>query len=145
MRSTIIPIKNESDCINKLWAIGGENGWYYMDFVWRLRGVIDKLIGGVGLRRGRTHATKINPGDSLDFWRVILASKDEKRLLLYAEMKLPGQAWLEWEIIQEDGRQFLRQKATFRPQGILGRLYWHSLHFPHQLIFKGMAKQIALA
>ena len=80
------------------------------------------------------------PRRFLDFWRVILADKTEKRLLLYAEMKLPGQAWLEWEIITEDNQYYLKQQATFRPQGLSGRLYWYLLHFPHQLIFRGMAK-----
>ena len=89
--------------------------------MWRIRGVFDKLIGGVGLRRGRTHETKINPGDALDFWRVILANKEEKRLLLYAEMKLPGQAWIEWRGVQENHQLYLRQEATFRPQGIISR------------------------
>ena len=73
------PVKSEDDCLNKLWSIGGKNGWYYWDFVWRIRGVFDKLIGGVGLSRGRTNETKINPGDDLDFWRVILENKEEKR------------------------------------------------------------------
>ena len=133
--------KNQSNCIEKLWAIGGENGWYYLDVVWRIRGVIDKFFGGVGLRRGRTNKNHINPGDSLDFWRVILADKTEKRLLLYAEMKLPGQAWLEWEIITEGNQYYLKQQATFRPQGLSGRLYWYLLHFPHQLILGEWLKQ----
>jgi uncharacterized protein YbjT (DUF2867 family) len=139
----VVPVKDQTKCIEKLWAIGGENGWYYLDVVWRIRGVIDKIFGGVGLRRGRTNKNHINPGDSLDFWRVILADKTEKRLLLYAEMKLPGQAWLEWEIITENNQYYLKQQATFRPQGLSGRLYWYLLHFPHQLIFRGMAKTIA--
>ncbi|MEK9726859.1 MAG: SDR family oxidoreductase [Candidatus Margulisiibacteriota bacterium] len=139
----IIPVNNASACLNKLWAIGGNNGWYFWDFTWRVRGVIDKLLGGVGLRRGRTHENKIYPGDALDFWRVILANKTERRLLLYAEMKLPGQAWLEWQIINENDQLYLKQEATFRPQGLLGRIYWYSLHIPHLFIFKGMAKRIA--
>ena len=137
------PVKDETACLEKLWSIGGTNGWYYWDFIWRIRGVIDKLIGGVGLRRGRTHENNIYPGDALDFWRVILANKPQQRLLLYAEMKLPGQAWLEWRIIKENDQLYLKQEATFRPHGILGRLYWHLLHIPHQFIFKGMAKQIS--
>ena len=113
----IIPVSSESDCIARLWSIGGDTGWYFGNFLWRIRGFIDKCIGGVGLRRGRTHATHINPGDALDFWRVILANKKERRLLLYAEMKMPGQAWLEWSIFEEDGQTLLRQEATFRPKG----------------------------
>jgi uncharacterized protein YbjT (DUF2867 family) len=89
------------DCektLGKIWSIGGENGWYYADLLWNIRGFVDKLFGGVGIRRGRTSPGEIVAGDALDFWRVILADKPEKRLLLYAEMKLPGEAWLEFKI-----------------------------------------------
>jgi uncharacterized protein YbjT (DUF2867 family) len=138
-----VPITDPNRCLNAFMAIGGNNGWYYWGWVWKVRGVIDKLMGGVGLRRGRTHATTIRSGDALDFWRVILANRDEKRLLLYAEMKMPGQAWLEWAIITQNNALYLRQEATFRPQGILGRLYWYALFIPHQFIFRGLAQKIA--
>lgn len=125
--------------MNKIWAIGGETGWYHANWLWELRGFIDKLFGGVGLRRGRKNSTLIFAGDSLDFWRVLYASKEEKRLLLYAEMKLPGEAWLEFEI----RNNILYQTATFRPLGIWGRNYWYSVLPFHGYIFKGMIKKIA--
>ena len=101
---------------------------------------IDKLFGGVGLRRGRTHPNKIASGDSLDFWRVLLADKEEKRLLLFAEMKVPGEAWLEFCIDKEN---VLHQTATFRPKGIWGRLYWYAMYPFHYFIFEGMLNKIA--
>ncbi len=137
-------VKNEDNVKNKLWSIGGDNGWYFWTWVWQVRGVIDKLIGGVGLRRGRTHPSHINPGDALDFWRVIYANKADGRLLLYAEMKIPGNAWIEWEIIEKNNQTELIQTATFRPWGLFGRLYWYLLYIPHHFIFRGLAKQISI-
>jgi len=128
----------EERCINRIWRIGGDTGWYYADWAWKLRGLIDKLFGGVGLRRGRTHPEHISPGDSIDFWRVLYANREEGRLLLYAEMKLPGEAWLEFRI--DGGR--LVQTATFRPRGLLGRLYWYLLYLPHMIIFRNMARKM---
>ncbi|MBK6912893.1 MAG: SDR family oxidoreductase [Ignavibacteriales bacterium] len=128
--------------IDNLWSIGGERGWYYGDWLWHLRGFLDKLAGGVGLRRGRTNKTEIHTGDTLDFWRVLAADKDNKRLLLYAEMKLPGEAWLEFKILNKDGKNFLKQTATFRPKGLLGRLYWYSVLPFHYFVFDGMAENI---
>jgi hypothetical protein len=84
--------------LKNIWSIGGERGWYYGNWLWNIRGFLDKIVGGVGLRRGRTNKTEIYPGDTLDFWRVLAADKENKRLLLYAEMKLPGEAWLEFKI-----------------------------------------------
>ena len=124
-----------------LWKIGGNQGWYYANFLWKLRGYLDKLSGGVGLRRGRTHPDKIYTGDSLDFWRVLLADKKEKRLLLFAEMKLPGEAWLEFKIVGTT----IYQTATFRPRGLWGRMYWYSLVPFHYFIFKGMVRNLAKA
>jgi hypothetical protein len=128
-------LKNVSHTLNKIWAIGGKQGWYCANGLWRLRGFIDKLFGGVGMRRGRTDDTELDVGDALDFWRVLLANKEEKRLLLYAEMKLPGEAWLEFKINEKNE---LIQTATFRPLGLLGRLYWLAVLPFHGLIFKGM-------
>ena len=125
--------------LESLWKIGGDQGWYYANWLWELRGYLDQLIGGVGLQRGRTHPNKIFTGDSLDFWRVLLADKKEKRLLLYAEMKLPGEAWLEFKIVENT----LFQTATFRPRGLWGRLYWYSLVPFHFFIFNGMINNIA--
>tara|TARA_B110000037_G_scaffold7830_1_gene8440 strand:+ start:1194 stop:2621 length:1428 start_codon:yes stop_codon:yes gene_type:complete len=132
------PIKNREDCIAKIWEIGGNIGWYYGNWLWQARGFTDKLVGGVGLRRGRTNPSTINVGDSIDFWRVLYASKEEGRLLLFAEMKLPGEAWLEFKVVDNK----LIQTATFRPLGLAGRLYWYAVFPFHGFIFKGMIQQI---
>ena len=132
-------ITDANETIRKIWAIGGNNGWYYGTLLWRIRGYIDKMVGGIGLRRGRTSPTDLHVGDSLDFWRVIFADKDKQKLLLYAEMKLPGEAWLEFKI--EDNK--LKQTATFRPRGLAGRLYWYSVLPFHGFIFRGMINKIA--
>ncbi len=136
----IMKVDNEQTSIDKIWAIGGKTGWYYGTWLWELRGFIDQLAGGVGMRRGRKSDTQITSGDALDFWRVMLADKKEKRLLLFAEMKLPGEAWLEFKI---DDKQNLRQTATFRPLGLLGRLYWYAVLPFHGFIFNGMILKIA--
>ena len=133
-------VKDPQAVLENIWKIGGENGWYYGNWLWKIRGFIDKLTGGVGLRRGRTHPDKIFPGDALDFWRVLLADKEAKRLLLFAEMKLPGEAWLEFKI---DENNILHQTATFRPRGLKGRLYWYSIIPFHYFIFGGMIRNIA--
>lgn len=133
-------VSNSEESLKKVWSIGGKNGWYYADWLWVIRGFIDKLFGGVGLRRGRKNQTKISPGEALDFWRVLIADKTEKRLLLFAEMKLPGEAWLEFKI---DNQQVLHQTATFRPLGLWGRIYWYSVLPFHGFIFKGMIRNIA--
>jgi uncharacterized protein YbjT (DUF2867 family) len=133
-------VSDNEKVINRIWSIGGSNGWYYADWLWGVRGFIDKLFGGVGLRRGRKNQDQISPGETLDFWRVLIADKREKRLLLYAEMKLPGEAWLEFRIDDENN---LHQKATFRPLGLWGRLYWYSVMPLHAFIFRGMLRNIA--
>lgn len=125
---------------DRVWSIGGETGWYYATWIWNIRGFLDKLAGGIGIRRGRTNLHDIHAGDALDFWRVLLADKENRRLLLYAEMKLPGEAWLEFSI-KED--LTLHQVATYRPKGVLGRWYWYVLMPFHFFIFKGMANRIA--
>ncbi|OUD36643.1 SDR family oxidoreductase [Flavobacterium sp. FPG59] len=124
--------------ISRIWSIGGETGWYYGDWLWDLRGFIDKLYGGVGSRRGRTNRHDIHAGDALDFWRVLYANKQEGKLILFAEMKLPGEAWLEFKIIGNT----LYQSATFRPNGIWGKLYWYSVVPFHGFIFKGMLQKL---
>lgn len=134
-----LKLENSSISLEKLWKIGGKSGWYYGTFLWELRGFIDQIFGGVGMRRGRKSDIELNTGDTLDFWRVMIANKEEKRLLLYAEMKLPGEAWLEFKIDKDDT---LTQTATFRPIGLLGRLYWYSVLPFHGLIFKGMINKI---
>jgi len=125
--------------LDRIWSIGGRNGWYYANWLWGMRGFLDKLSGGVGLRRGRKESSQLSPGDSLDFWRVLLADRNEKRLLLFAEMKLPGEAWLEFKIEND----LLIQTATFRPLGLKGRLYWYSVMPFHELVFRGMINRIA--
>ena len=131
-------VNNEKKTLERIWSIGGENGWYYADYLWKIRGFIDKISGGIGLRRGRTHPTELNPGDALDFWRVLYANKEEKRLLLFAEMRLPGEAWLEFKI---ENKQLI-QRAVFRPKGLLGRIYWFTVLPFHGLIFNGMINQL---
>lgn len=132
-------VKNVDTALENIWSIGGEKGWYYADWLWSIRGFLDKLFGGVGLKRGRTSINQLFPGSVIDFWRVILADKKEKRLLLFAEMKLPGEAWLEFKI---DDHNVFHQTATFRPVGLKGRLYWYAVLPFHAFIFKGMMKKI---
>ena len=135
----IVSFTQSPDAVQeKIWSIGGDNGWLYMNWAWKIRGFIDKLVGGIGLRRGRTHPTRLKEGDALDFWRVLVADSKNRRLLLYAEMNLPGEAWLEFKIIN----QTLYQTATFRPHGLLGRIYWYVLLPFHYLIFRGLAQAL---
>jgi len=135
-----IKLLNSEKALNRIWAIGGETGWYYGNWMWKIRGYFDKFFGGVGLRRGRTHPDEIFSGDALDFWRVLVADKNNMRLLLFAEMKVPGEAWLEFDI---DENNTLHQTATFRPKGIWGRLYWYIMIPFHYFIFGGMIRKIA--
>lgn len=123
---------------NKIWSIGGKNGWYAYNFLWKIRGYMDKIVGGVGLRRGRTNQNKIEVGDALDFWRVLYCDREQGRLLLFAEMRLPGEAWLDFKV--KDDR--LIQTATFRPRGLMGRLYWYSVYPFHGFIFDGMIDKL---
>ena len=131
-------VKNKDSALYKIWAIGGETGWYYGTFLWKIRGFIDQFFGGAGLRRGRRHPLELNAGDALDFWRVIYADKEKGKLLLYAEMILPGEAWLEFKIKDDT----LYQTATFRPHGLAGRLYWYAFVPFHWFIFNGMINKI---
>ncbi|SNZ01622.1 SDR family oxidoreductase [Flagellimonas pacifica] len=134
-----VAVEDVEHTLKNLWKIGGETGWYYGNWLWKIRGFMDKLNGGPGLRRGRTHPDKLFPGDALDFWRVLLADKKAKRLLLFAEMRMPGEAWLEFNI---DNKNTLHQVATFRPKGLRGRLYWYSVLPFHHFIFGGMIKNL---
>ena len=130
--------------IKRVWSIGGTNGWPSMNWAWRLRGTMDKFSGGIGIRRGRRHPVELRSGDALDFWRVLLADREKGRLILYAEMKLPGEAWLEFALEDlPDGRPGLRQTATFRPQGLLGRFYWLAVLPFHFLLFPRMVRRLA--
>jgi len=131
-------ITDEADVINRIWALGGATGWYYGNFLWKARGFLDRIFGGTGLRRGRTSQADLQAGDALDFWRVLEADKDKKRLLLYAEMKLPGEAWLEFKIKKD----VLYQNAVFRPKGLWGRMYWYAVLPFHYFIFNGLINNL---
>ncbi len=130
------------------WAfsrIGGDVGYYTMNWAWRMRGAFDSLIGGVGLRRGRRHPEELHPGEALDFFRVVEADPAKHRLTLQAEMKVPGIAWLGWRVEEGEDGCTLVQKAGFVPRGLLGRLYWWTLLPFHAPIFRRMARRIATA
>jgi hypothetical protein len=132
-----------AEVLDNIWHIGGDRGWYKTDWLWRIRGIMDKLVGGVGLRRGRRSPNHLRAGDPLDFWRVLVADPAARRLLLYAEMKLPGEAWLQFRIVDNpDGSHALEQLAAYRPEGLLGRLYWYSVLPFHGIIFKGMVENL---
>jgi len=128
-------IASRKEVIEAVWAIGGKAGWPNMLWAWKLRGLMDQFVGGIGMRRGRRSESELKPGDALDFWRVIIADKENGRLILYAEMKLPGEAWLSFDISEKE----LTQTATFRPKGLLGRLYWHATAPFHLILFPKMA------
>lgn len=125
----------------RIFSIGGDRGWYTMNWAWKVRGLIDQLIKGTGLNRGRRDPHQLHPGDSVDFWRVLLANQNQGHLILYAEMKLPGEAWLEFRIDQN--KNLFYQTATFRPKGLWGRMYWYILFPIHWFIFRKMAQIIA--
>lgn len=126
-------------CLDRVFSIGGDQGWYGKN-LWKLRGLMDQFVGGPGLRRGRRHPTQLHDGDAVDFWRVLYANREEGKLILFAEMKLPGEAWLMFTLSEGE----LCQKAVFRPKGIWGRMYWYSVLPFHGFIFKGMVKQLAV-
>jgi uncharacterized protein YbjT (DUF2867 family) len=123
--------------------IGGNTGWYAWNWLWRLRGFLDLLIGGVGMKRGRRSDTCLRVGDTVDCWRVEVLAANLLRLA--AEMKLPGRAWLEFEVTGDDSSATIRQTAIFDPVGPLGRAYWYVLYPLHQLVFHGMLRAIARA
>ena len=141
-RSVTFPLADLPRVRENLWQIGGQRGWYFGNWMWKIRGMLDKLIGGVGLRRGRRSPSDLKAGDALDFWRVILADEEKGRLLLFAEMKLPGEAWLDFRLKQHNEHATLVQTATFRPLGLLGRLYWYILVPFHAIIFPLMARNL---
>jgi len=123
--------------------IGGATGWYYANWLWRLRGFIDLLCGGVGMRRGRRHPDELAVGDTLDFWRVE-AYEPDRRLRLAAEMKLPGRAWLEFEVQPDRQGAIIRQTAVFDPVGLLGLAYWYGIYPLHARVFAGMLRRVAV-
>ena len=135
---TTASIDSVWQCIEK---IGGDNGWYGSDWLWYLRGLLDRIFGGVGLRRGRRDPIKLRVGDSLDFWRVE-EYEEGKKLRLYAEMILPGKAWLEFNLSETAGKVTATQIATFQPRGLGGQLYWRGISPFHTLLFPTMLRNI---
>lgn len=133
---------NQKKAFAPIKKIGGKNGWYYANWLWKIRAYIDLLVGGVGIRRARRHPVELKVGDVLDWWRVEEYIENEY-LRLIAEMKVPGRAWLEFNVENKDGKSVIHQTATFDPLGLSGRLYWYILYPIHGLIFNGMLKEIA--
>ena len=134
--------------IAKVWeqieGIGGERGWFGSGWLWYLRGVLDRIVGGVGLRRGRRDPQHLRIGDSLDFWRVE-GLEHGKHLRLYAEMILPGKAWLEFNLTEKDGQTVVTQDALFEPRGLGGQIYWYVVSPFHFFIFPTMLRNIVKA
>lgn len=124
--------------------IGGTTGWYAYDWLWHLRGALDLLVGGVGMRRGRPSPDRLRVGDTLDFWRVE-AFEPDRQLRLQAEMRVPGRAWLQFDVIESGDGSRIRQSALFDPAGWHGKMYWYALIPVHQLVFGGMLRAIARA
>jgi hypothetical protein len=123
-------------------GIGGERGWYSFPLAWAVRGLLDRLIGGVGLRRGRRDPDRLQVGEALDFWRVEAIERGQL-LRLRAEMKLPGWAWLEFRVESEGTGSRIHQRAIFRPRGILGKLYWWAVWPFHGIVFEGMMRNMS--
>ena len=124
-------------------SLGGQNGWLFANGLWHLRGILDRAIGGVGLRRGRRHPTEIRIGDPLDFYRVE-ALEPNKMMRLRAEMKVPGKAWMQFSVQpSEDGCSQLTQTAYFAPKGLFGHIYWYVLYPIHSIVFSGLIRAIA--
>lgn len=140
-RSAIVNATAEQ-AFRPIQEIGGTRGWYYANWLWSLRGGMDLLVGGVGLRRGRRHATSVAVGDRIDCWRVEQFIPN-RRLRLAAEMKLPGRAWLDFEVRETGSQCEIRQTALFDPKGVAGRLYWFMVYPLHEVVFQGMLKRIA--
>ena len=140
-RTIEIDVPSEA-AFDPIQRIGGNTGWYYGNWLWRLRGFLDLLVGGVGMRRGRRDPADLHVGDAIDFWRVE-EFQPPHRLRLRAEMRLPGRAWQEFEVSQQEGRSKIRQTAVFDPLGLAGVAYWYALYPLHQLIFSGMLRGIA--
>jgi len=138
------PIRSSIERVKRnIWSLGGARGWPALNWAWRIRGLVDQLVGGTGINRGRRDPENIEVGDSIDFWRVLLADREKGHLVLFAEMKVPGEAWLEFKI--NESQKLLEQTATFRPKGFWGRFYWYFLWPFHHLIFKRMVKKLASA
>ncbi len=139
---TIAVNVSPAEAFRPIRRIGGDRGWYYADFLWRLRGFLDLLVGGVGVRRGRRDPEHLVPGDAVDFWRVE-AYEEDRLLRLHAEMKLPGRAWLQFEVEGDEGGSTIRQTAIFDPVGLAGLAYWYGIYPIHAPVFAGMLRGIA--
>jgi len=139
---TVHTTANSHDAFTPVRQLGGQRGWYYANWLWRMRGLVDLLVGGVGLRRGRRDPNELKVGDALDFWRVE-AYEPDRRLRLAAEMKLPGRAWLEFEVRPSNGGSEIRQTAVFDPVGLGGLMYWYGIYPLHSRIFGGMLRAVA--
>lgn len=142
-RTTSIPLSAEA-AFAPIRRIGGRTGWYYGNWLWSLRGFLDLMCGGIGVRRGRRDPEVLRVGDALDFWRVEVY-EPPRRLRLLAEMKVPGRAWLEFEVAGDERQSTIRQTAIFDPVGLFGIIYWYALYPLHQFIFAGMLRNIARA
>ena len=137
----IVTSASEEALMKTICSVGGDNGWFAFNWLWAIRGFVDKLLGGVGLRRGRRHPTDLRVGDTVDFFKV--TSITENRLQLLAEMRVPGHAWLEWNVKKmENGDSLVTQQALFVPKGVLGRAYWYVLLLPHIVIFSRMLNNL---
>jgi hypothetical protein len=133
-----------SQAFRPIRRIGGATGWYYGNWLWRLRGLVDVLVGGRGLRPGRRHDDDLQEGDPVDCWEVE-SLEPGRRLRLAATMKLPGQAWLQFGVEANGGGSTIRQTATFLPRGLAGLVYWYALYPIHMVMFGGMLRSIAMA
>ncbi|MCK5322538.1 MAG: SDR family oxidoreductase [Desulfobulbaceae bacterium] len=133
---------NQEEVFESFSSIGGDRGWLVLTWAWKLRGLMDQLVGGPGLRRGRRHPKEILPGEALDFWRVE-AVEPPRLFRLRAEMKVPGRAWLQWEVIPEGAGTRLIQTAMFAPKGLWGTLYWYSCYPIHKFLFSDLIDAIA--
>ena len=142
-RKRTVPVTAEQ-AFEPIRRIGGNTGWYYGNWLWKVRGFLDLLVGGVGVRRGRRDPRELRVGDALDFWRVEEVI-DNRLLRLSAEMKVPGRAWLEFEVTEDDGESTIRQTAIFDPVGLFGIAYWYGLYPLHELVFRGMLRNISKA
>ena len=134
---------DREDVMAVIRSVGGENGWFAFNRLWAIRGFVDKIIGGVGLRRGRRHPVELRLGDTVDFFTVVKA--DVSSLRLRAEMRLPGHAWLEWKVETGTEETRITQRALFAPRGLLGRLYWYALVPAHIPIFRRMLSGVVTA
>ena len=142
-RTLTVPV-GPAEAFRAVSSIGGDTGWYAWNSLWKLRGLLDVLVGGVGMRRSGTRRAPLRVGDEVDFWRVEQLEPD-RLLRLKAEMILPGEAWLEFEISGGAASATIRQTATFAPRGLPGRLYWYTVFPLHELVFRGMLRGIARA